>query len=238
MTEITTIVLHGRGGQGAVTACEVIAEAAYLSGNFKDVHAYPSFGAERRGAPIQAYAKLSRSEKIWDRAQIEKPHIIIVLDETVLSPAIGSSLEKNGIILVNSDKEPGDFTKKYNLAGDVFFMGSLQNVECVLSAGGLFLLPSEHESFGVAAMEALCSGVPAIGTRLTGLPELITEGKSGFLCDIGDIECMAQKAIELLTDNKMWEEFSDYARESVKQKFHYEKIVEQYENLYRKVLNS
>jgi len=119
MTEITTIVIHGRGGQGAVTACEIIAEAAYLSGNFKDVHAYPSFGAERRGAPIQAYAKLSRTEKIWDRSQIEKPNIIFVLDETVLNPMIGSSLEKNGIILVNSDKEPGDFKKKYDVASDV-----------------------------------------------------------------------------------------------------------------------
>ena len=62
--DLITIAIHGRGGQGAVTACEIIAEAAYLSGNFVDVHAYPSFGAERRGAPIQAYNKLSRTEKI------------------------------------------------------------------------------------------------------------------------------------------------------------------------------
>ena len=55
---IIKIVIHGRGGMGAVTACEIIAEAAYLSGNYVDVHAYPSFGAERRGAPVQAYAKL------------------------------------------------------------------------------------------------------------------------------------------------------------------------------------
>ena len=119
MTDITTIVIHGRGGQGAVTASQIIVEAAYLCGNFKDVHAYPSFGAERRGAPIQAYAKLSRSEKIWDRAQIEKPNIIMVLDETVLNPAIATSLEINGIILINSDKEPEEFSKKYNVSSDV-----------------------------------------------------------------------------------------------------------------------
>jgi len=113
--ELIKIVIHGRGGQGAVTASQIIVEAAYLSGNFIDVHAYPSFGAERRGAPIQAYAKLSRTEKIWDRAQIETPDIIIMLDETILNLAITSSLEKNGLFLINSDKNPEYFSKKYNL---------------------------------------------------------------------------------------------------------------------------
>ena len=117
--DIVKIVIHGRGGQGAVTASQIIVEAAYLSGSFKDVHAYPSFGAERRGAPIQAYAKLSRIDKIWDRAQIEKPNIVLVLDETVLNPVITSTLEKNGTILVNSDKEPDEFKKKHNISGDV-----------------------------------------------------------------------------------------------------------------------
>jgi len=112
---IIKIVIHGRGGMGAVTACEIIAEAAYLSGNYVDVHAYPSFGAERRGAPVQAYAKLSRSEKIWDRAQIENPDLIIVFDETVLNQQIASSLKKDGIFIINSEKEPIFFRSKYNL---------------------------------------------------------------------------------------------------------------------------
>ncbi len=113
--DIVNIVIHGRGGQGAVTACEIIAEAAFLSDNFIDVHAYPSFGAERRGAPVQAYAKLSKKEKIWDRAQIEYPDIIIVLDETVLNQNIASALKKNGILIVNSEKKPEYFKKKYRL---------------------------------------------------------------------------------------------------------------------------
>ena len=110
------IVIHGRGGMGAVTACEIIAEAAYLSGNYVDVHAYPSFGAERRGAPVQSYAKLSRTEKIWDRAQIKNPDIIIIFDETVLNQQIASSLKKEGIIIVNSDKDPDHFKTKFNLS--------------------------------------------------------------------------------------------------------------------------
>ena len=114
-TEIIEIIIHGRGGQGAVTACEIIAEAAYLSGNFTDVHAYPSFGAERRGAPVQAYAKLSRTDIIWDRAQIEHPNILIIFDETVLNQEIASSLRKGGFFIINSDKEPEFFVKEYNL---------------------------------------------------------------------------------------------------------------------------
>ncbi|MBY9003557.1 MAG: 2-oxoacid:acceptor oxidoreductase family protein [Candidatus Lokiarchaeota archaeon] len=116
--DLITLIILGRGGQGAVTACEVIAEAAYMSGNFLDVHAYPSFGAERRGAPVQAYAKLSRNHKIWDRAQIQNPDILIVFDETVLDYEVISSLRKNGIFIINSDKEPEFFSKKFNFSNE------------------------------------------------------------------------------------------------------------------------
>ena len=117
--DIINIVIHGRGGQGAVTACEIIAEAAFLSGNFNDVQAYPSFGAERRGAPVQAYAKLSRVENIWDRAQIETPNILIVFDESVLDEEIASTLLKGGIFIINSEKEPEYFVKKYNFSKEI-----------------------------------------------------------------------------------------------------------------------
>jgi len=113
------IVLLGRGGMGIVTACEIIAEAAYLSGNFIDVQAYPSFGAERRGAPVQAYVKLSRSEKVYDRAQIENPNILIVFDDSVLTKEAALSLEKNGVFIVNSNKNPEYFVNEYNLGDTI-----------------------------------------------------------------------------------------------------------------------
>ncbi len=115
-TENIEIIIHGRGGQGAVTACELIAEAAYLSGNFVDVHAYPSFGAERRGAPVQAYAKLSRTDTIWDRAQIENPNVLIIFDESVLNQEIAASLRKDGFFIVNSEKNPQYFVEEFNLS--------------------------------------------------------------------------------------------------------------------------
>jgi len=117
--ELVKIVLLGRGGMGIVTACEIIAEAAYLSGNFVDVQAYPSFGAERRGAPVQAYVKLSRTEKVYDRAQIENPNILIVFDDSVLTKEAAISLEKNGVFIVNSNKNPEHFVNEYNFSNTI-----------------------------------------------------------------------------------------------------------------------
>lgn len=116
--DIINITIHGRGGTGVVTCAEIIAEAAYLSGNFVDVHAYPSFGAERRGAPVQAYTKLSRTDTIWDRAQIENPNVLIIFDETVLNQEIVSSLRKGGIFIINSEKDPEFFVDQYKLTKD------------------------------------------------------------------------------------------------------------------------
>lgn len=114
--EIISITLLGRGGMGVVTCAELIAEAAFLSGSFFDVHAYPSFGAERRGAPVQAYAKLSRVNTIWDRAQIENPNVLIIFDETVLNQEIASSLKQEGIFIINSEREPEFFVNRYKLS--------------------------------------------------------------------------------------------------------------------------
>jgi 2-oxoacid:acceptor oxidoreductase gamma subunit (pyruvate/2-ketoisovalerate family) len=113
--KIVKIAILGRGGQGVVTCAEVLAEAAYLSGNYEDVHAYPSFGAERRGAPVQAYAKLSHKEKIWDRAQIEHPDILIIFDESVMNIENVSSLQSDGTLIINSEKGGEFFREKFKL---------------------------------------------------------------------------------------------------------------------------
>jgi len=113
--KIINIVILARGGQGAVTASQFIAEAAFLSGDLIDAHAYPSFGAERRGAPIQAYAKLSTEDQIWDRSFITAPDVLIVFDDSVLNQEIVSSLEKEGIFIVNSNKDPAYFKETYEV---------------------------------------------------------------------------------------------------------------------------
>jgi 2-oxoisovalerate ferredoxin oxidoreductase gamma subunit len=110
---VLEIVVNGRGGQGAVTAAQIIAEAAMLSGNFQDVSSFPAFGTERRGAPVQAYTRLAAGEKIFTRAMITSPDIIIVLDKTIFSKEQVSRLKPNGIIIINSSKSPEEIIEKY-----------------------------------------------------------------------------------------------------------------------------
>ena len=104
---------HGRGGQGAITAAQILAEAAYY---YHDMYitASPSFGAERRGAPITASTRIS-DKKIKLRSQIVNPDIVIVLDETLLRDVdVSAGLKDGGTIIVNSSKKPNELKVKGN----------------------------------------------------------------------------------------------------------------------------
>lgn len=116
----------------------------------------------------------------------------------------------------------------------VRFLGKLEAVEEVLSVCDLFLMTSEKESFGLAALEAMACEVPVISTNAGGLPELNEDGVSGFLCEVGDVDDMARKAIHIL-DNDNLQKFKDGALNRAKQ-FDVHKILPLYENFYEKIL--
>jgi pyruvate ferredoxin oxidoreductase gamma subunit/2-oxoisovalerate ferredoxin oxidoreductase gamma subunit len=114
---LVEIIFHGRGGQGAVTAANLLVEAALKDGN-KGVQAFPFFGAERRGAPVRAFARISEDE-IHLRSEIYNPDIVIVLDESIMGLVdILKGLKKKGTILINSISKPGDFdfSNQYHIA--------------------------------------------------------------------------------------------------------------------------
>ena len=111
------ICFHGRGGQGSVTAANLLVAAALKDGN-KGVQAFPFFGAERRGAPVRAFARIS-DEEVHLRSEIYSPDIVIVLDESIMEIVdVLKGLKKNGKILINTTKDPDNFafSKKYNVA--------------------------------------------------------------------------------------------------------------------------
>lgn len=98
------IRIHGRGGQGGVTAAELLARAAFKEGKW--VQAIPFFGAERRGAPVKAFARLS-DEPILIRSQVYNPDYVIVLDSTLLDIVdVTEGLKKDGVVIVNTTKKP------------------------------------------------------------------------------------------------------------------------------------
>ena len=114
---LVEIVFHGRGGQGAVTAANLLVAAALNDGN-KGVQAFPFFGAERRGAPVRAFARISEDE-IHLRSEIYKPDIVIVLDESIMDIVDTlKGLKKDGKILINTTKKPNEFSfsKKFTVA--------------------------------------------------------------------------------------------------------------------------
>ena len=104
---------HGRGGQGAITAAKIVAQAAFLDG-YQGITAAPSFGAERRGAPVSASTRIS-SQPVMVMSQVEKPNVIVILDHTLLRyEEVTSGLGREGWLVVNSQQRPEDL----NIKGD------------------------------------------------------------------------------------------------------------------------
>ncbi|MCD6573319.1 MAG: 2-oxoacid:acceptor oxidoreductase family protein [Thermoplasmata archaeon] len=109
------IVFHGRGGQGAVTAANILASAALKDGH-KDVQAFPFFGAERRGAPVRAFARIS-DEEINLRSQIKEPDIVVVLDTGLMDVIdVDSGIKKDGLIIINTNMPPSHFNFRCKVA--------------------------------------------------------------------------------------------------------------------------
>lgn len=119
---------------------------------------------------------------------------------------------------------------------DVIFLGKQDRVQEKLAISDVMLLPSELESFGLAALEAMACKVVPITTRVGGLPEVIEHGRTGFMADVGDVDTMAQFAVDLLSDEKKLETMSVQARAMAQARFCSTKIIPQYEAFYRRVL--
>ena len=107
------IRLHGRGGQGAVTSAELVAEAAINEGKY--AQAFPSFGPERRGAPVRAFIRVAE-EPIRLRNEVEEPDVVVVLDPTLTSVVnVGEGLKEGGIVIVNTSKSAGEIKKELGI---------------------------------------------------------------------------------------------------------------------------
>ena len=125
---------------------------------------------------------------------------------------------------------------KLNLNDKVLFLGKQDNLEELYSISDLMLLLSEKESFGLVALEAMACGVPCIGTKVGGIPEVISNEKNGYLCELGDISAIAEKGIQLLSNEELHQRFAKEAIESAYQNFGSELIVAQYEEIYYNLL--
>lgn len=128
--------------------------------------------------------------------------------------------------------------KEKNLTDQVLFLGKQDKLEDLYSMSDLKLLLSEKESFGLVLLEAMACGVPCIGTTIGGIPEVIVDGQTGFLCELGDVDTISDRAISLLSDPVLHERMSVNAINRVQEKFSSDKIVQQYEDIYFQTLTN
>ena len=126
--------------------------------------------------------------------------------------------------------------RELGVAESVLFLGKIDAIAPLLAGAHLFLLPSDKESFGLSALEALASGVPVIGADAGGLPEVVTQGVTGHLCAVGDVDAMARVGIALLRDPARWQVMSDAAAADARRRFSRDAVVAQYESIYERTL--
>lgn len=155
---------------------------------------------------------------VFARVQRELPAKLILVGEGPDLPKIQCKIQELGL----SEK--------------VLFLGKQDDVAQVISMADLLLLPSEKESFGLVALEAMACGVPTIGSMAGGIPELVLHGQTGMLSPIGDTEQMAKDAVRLLTDGELMNKFKKACLERASVNFNIDKITEQYERIYDRVL--
>lgn len=142
------------------------------------------------------------------------------------------------LILVGDGPDRGkveQYCREHHICGAITFIGSFPLVEEVLVGADLFLLPSESESFGLAALEAMSCEVPVITTCAGGLPEVVVDGETGYLRPVGDVEGMAEGALRLLRDEDLRRAFGEAGRKRAVEVFSQDAVVERYRSIYQRL---
>jgi 2-oxoacid:acceptor oxidoreductase gamma subunit (pyruvate/2-ketoisovalerate family) len=184
MAEVLEIRWHGRGGLGAVTSAELVARAAISEGRY--AQSFPSFGPERRGAPVLAFLRIS-DESIKVRTVIQEPDIVVVLDPTLLHAVdITSGLKKNGKIIVNSRKPPAELKSEFG------FKWPVAAVNATKIAGETIGVPITN----TAMIGALLKVTEAV--KMDSMVEQLQERFGGKA--MGNIEAMKRAYKETVTE--------------------------------------
>ncbi len=160
------------------------------------------------------------------------------LDVIRIFAQVAQSVEAT-LVMVGDGPDRGmaqDEARALGVADRVQFLGRIENVAPLLSSAELFLLPSENESFGLSALEALACGVPVVASNAGGIPEVIREGVTGALRPVGDVAAMAAAAVEILCDEVRWHSMSVAAAADARQRFSEDRVIGQYEAVYEDAL--
>ena len=188
--------------------------------------------------PIDAFRKViaPEGEKILMHASNFRP-IKRVADVARIFAEVRKKIPAKLLFVGDGPDRPAaeELCREMGLCDDMRFVGKQEQMEEILAVADLFLLTSEYESFGLAALEAMAAGVPVISTNVGGLPEINVNGQTGYLSAVGDIREMSAHAIEILQDESVLRKFKANAAAHAK-KFDIHHIVPKYEALYNRFL--
>lgn len=126
--------------------------------------------------------------------------------------------------------------RQLGITDHIKYIGVIENIESILPCAHIVFQPSEHESFGLVPLEAMACGIPVIGTASGGIAEVVEHGKTGYLCEVGDIEAMANYAVTLLMNPGQAKEMGQKGRERARNLFGMERHVKEYEELYEELV--
>ncbi|MBC7798039.1 MAG: N-acetyl-alpha-D-glucosaminyl L-malate synthase BshA [Pyrinomonadaceae bacterium] len=167
--------------------------------------------------------------------QVKRPQDCIQILANVLKENV-----KARLVMVGDGPELSSAhhqAKTLGISDAVSFVGKQPRIVDFLSVADVLLLPSEQESFGLAALEAMACEVPVVASKVGGIPEVVTDGEDGFLSEIGNVTKMSADAIKLLSDDEMRREFGKKARQSAVSNYSTELVIPQYIKFYERVLN-
>lgn len=202
--------------------------------NFIDDRVYQKSDARL----LKSEFEISEDEKVIIHVSNFRP--VKRVQDVVKSFAKIASVMPAKLLLVGDGPEMTivcKLVREYGVEDQVIFLGKQESLEELYSISDLMLLLSEKESFGLVALEAMACGVPCVGTNVGGVPEVINNGINGFICEVGDIEDISNKALAILNDKSLHQQFSNQSIETAKTKFKADQIVEQYEQIYFNLLN-
>ena len=232
-----------KSSDGITTVCNYLGDQIKkkfnIDNNLKVIYNYVDTERFKKTDNLSLRKKLGQGEKVILHASNFRA--IKNIDDIINTFRKVKKSVPSRLVLVGDGPEKQRIKRKvsrFKLSKSVLFVDTRKDMEKFYSAADLFMLASIREGCPLSILEAMSSSLPIISTKVGGIPEVVQDGKTGHLTKIGDVENMADKTIDLLTNDKKREKMGNAARSSVLKKFTADKIMPQYESYYKKLLLS